>query len=77
MLLLNPAEIDALVRALDGLTDTNADERAASVQIDRRDSLDTPDANGHLIVRVNWRSGGWTEDAISESGSTVAWGTSR
>ncbi len=65
---LNPAETNALVSNIGGL------EGLSSVELERRDSFDQAHADGLLIVTVNWSDGGRTSDAISDTGSTTAWG---
>lgn len=64
---LNPAETEALVRAIDGLEDFD------SVDLSRRDSFDNPYEDGFLVVRVFWSDGGTSADVISETGNTNVW----
>lgn len=66
-MILNPAETEALVRAIDGL------ENYESVELSRRDSLDNEHADGFLVVRVNWNDGDSSADVISEYGTTNVW----
>ena len=66
-MILNPAETEALVRAIDGL------ENYTGISLSRRDSLDNEHADGFLVVRVNWNDGGSSADVISEFGTTNVW----
>ena len=58
-MILNPAETEALVRAIDGL------ENYTGISLSRRDSLDNEHADGFLVVRVNWNDGDSSADVIS------------
>jgi len=67
-MILNPAETEALVRAIDGL------ENYTGISLSRRDSLDNEHADGGLlVVRVNWNYDGSSADVISEFGTTNVW----
>ena len=68
-LTLNAAETEALVRNID------SPDFVTSVQLSRRDSLDQLCEAGVLVVSIVTADGEQQRFAISETGSTVLWGS--